>query len=272
MRAHLMMLGDRKFHGRIEDLVRRTGLAAHAAVANVVEEMLAIFGAMKDPILSERAGDLKDLAMQLGERLRQEQEPLDLGQRLAHVPQPVLAIRELLPSIVLQSLALGVRALVVERGTGFSHGAILARAFGMPAVRVAGLEALADNEGTRVLVDGQRGELLVDPDSRDKQDRLRAMVLPAEASRCHNPSVRLWVSIVDPLQPGGVRLARDRRCWAVPHRDDLHGAPGRLSRRGGTGSRLPATVRDLRAAAGDGPDGGPGRGQARLVPVGQPRG
>lgn len=227
VRAHLMMLGDRKFHGRIEDLVRRTGLAAHAAVANVVEEMLALFGAMKDPVLADRAADLKDLAMQLEDRLRVH-EPQDLGQRLAHVPQPVLAIRELLPSVVLQSRGLGVRALVVERGTGFSHGAILARAFGMVAVRIAGLEVLEQSEGTQVLVDGQRGELLIEPNAQERQERIRATTVPAEPIRCHNPSVRLWVSIVDPFQLEafdwreieGVGLYRTETIF-MEHREDF---------------------------------------------------
>ena len=229
VRAHLTMLGDRKFHGRIEELVRRTGLAAHAAVSHVAQEMLQIFGSMKDPVLAERAADIKDLAMQLEERLRHP-EPLDLAQILAHTSQPVLATRELLPSIVLQARTLGVRALVVERGTGFSHGAILARAFGMPAVRIAGLEALAENEGTRVLVDCQRSELLIEPDDKERKERLQTTIVPAESMRYHNRSVRLWVSIVDPLQLEafdwreieGVGLYRTETIF-MEHRDDFPG-------------------------------------------------
>ncbi len=202
VRAHMMMLADRKFHGRIENLIRHTGLAAHSAVAHVAEEMLQIFGTMKDPTLAERAADIKDLAMQLESRL-QHQEPQDLAELLAHTRQPVLAMTELLPSIVLQARRLGVRALLVERGTGFSHGAILARAFGMPALRVAGLEALSASAGTTVLVDGQRGQLLIEPDQQDRHERLDVSIMPAEAKRCHSGGLRMWVSIVDPLQLEG---------------------------------------------------------------------
>ncbi len=227
VRAHLMMLGDRKFHGRIEEMVRRTGLAAHSAVGRVAEEMLQIFASMKDPVLAERAADLKDLAMQLQDRLRHS-ESKDLAEVLAHANQPILAIRELLPSIVLQARQLGVRALVVERGTGFSHGAILARAFGLPAVRIAGLEVLETTEGARVLVDGQRGELLIEPDEQERRDRIEAVRVPAEVIRCHHAAVRLWVSIVDPRELEafdwreiqGVGLYRTETIF-MEHREDF---------------------------------------------------
>jgi phosphoenolpyruvate-protein phosphotransferase len=227
VRAHLMMLGDPKFQGRIEDLVRRTGLAARRAVANVVQEMLHVFGRMNDPVLAERAADLKDLAMQLEERLEQGR-PHEMREMLAHAQHPVVAIRELLPSVVLEARALHVQGLIVERGTRFSHGAILARALGMPAVRVAGLEVLEGNEGRRVLVDADRGELLIDPDAAQRRERMQAEAVPAEPAAGQSMGVRLWVSIVDPAQledldwrrVEGVGLYRTETIF-MAHREDF---------------------------------------------------
>lgn len=200
VRIHLMMLHDRKFQARIEELIRQAGLSAHSAVAHVAEEMLRLFEGMHDPYLAERAADLRDLAGQLEMRLRHG-DPEALGQMLAGAHDPVLVMPELLPSIVLQARQLGVRAVIVQKGTGFSHGAILARAFGIPAVRVADLDEVTGRHGQIVLVDGDHNEVLFQPTEQQRR-RLKPMA-QAAAPRCHSLAGRLWVSIIDPAQLEG---------------------------------------------------------------------
>ncbi len=49
-------------------------------------------------------------------------------------------------------------------GSPVSHGAILARALGIPAVVGAGHDVLAVPDGTTILVDGTEGVVVIDPD------------------------------------------------------------------------------------------------------------
>lgn len=199
VRVHLMMLHDRKFQKQIEELIQQEGLAAHVAVGQVAEELLRRFESMQDSFLAERAADLRDLAKQLEHRLLQDEVTID--QQVQGVADPVLVMEELLPSIVLRAKQLNIRAIVVEKGTGFSHGAILARAFALPVVRVGSLGSVSATAGRHVLVDGDHHELLVEPAEQELRERRGSALgeAPMPVRRRH-PTVRLWVSIVDPRQ------------------------------------------------------------------------
>ena len=56
-----------------------------------------------------------------------------------------------------------VQAVVLAAGSPTSHAAILARAYGIPMVTAAGRAILSVAEGTPLAVDGDRGEVAVDP-------------------------------------------------------------------------------------------------------------
>src|SRR6185503_10090858 len=84
-----------------------------------------------------------------------------------------------------------VLGIVIAAGSPLSHGAILARALGIPAVVGAGHDVLDVPDGTTILVDGTDGLVVIDPDPalleqyRDKADgqRRHASTLLEAASR-----------------------------------------------------------------------------------------
>jgi phosphocarrier protein FPr len=84
-----------------------------------------------------------------------------------------------------------VLGIVTAAGSPLSHGAILARALGIPAVVGAGHDVLVVPDGTTILVDGTEGVVVIDPNAtvnqhyRDKADgqRRHANNLLAAASR-----------------------------------------------------------------------------------------
>ncbi len=68
-------------------------------------------------------------------------------------------------------------ALVTEQGGPTSHTAIIARELGLPAVvGVAGATRIAD--GTLVLVDGETGEVIVQPDAAEQATATGVITLP----------------------------------------------------------------------------------------------
>jgi len=113
--------------------------------------------------------------------------------------EAILALPELMPSVVLEARDQGVAGFIVQQGTTVSHGAILAKSFGMPVVRIACLESLIPFVGRNLLVWGG-GEVLVEP-TADELVRRRPSegVVPIQRV-AGAPRVGVWVSIVDPEQ------------------------------------------------------------------------
>src|SRR5207245_5590826 len=128
------------------------------AVAQTMGPCAAMLRASPDPVFQARAADVDDVV----EQLRRALHGLSDVPPLPSQPSIVVA-RDLAPS---QTAGLD-RTLVVgfatEQGTATAHTAILARALGLPAVvGIAGLvEAVAD--GQVILLDGDRGTLVIDP-------------------------------------------------------------------------------------------------------------
>jgi len=196
IRAHILMLNDREFHNRVHKAIREAGLNAELAVEHVVEELAESFRSSGNPVFAERAGDVRDLAQQLRAKLSLQpgyQVPLAAA-------SSVLAMSELMPSIVLQAHQLEVRAFLVERGTSLSHAAILAKSFGIPTLRVPSVEALRPRQGKQVLVDGEVGELLLEPTEDECRRRLQSAVRSRSKQVGRKLLIRLWVSIMDPAQ------------------------------------------------------------------------
>ncbi|MFW6146064.1 MAG: phosphoenolpyruvate--protein phosphotransferase [Planctomycetota bacterium] len=199
MRSHLAMLRDPEFHRQVHELVRATRYAAEVAAEHVLRDVAAALRASESPALAERAIDLEDLALRLKARMGAP-EAYDLAVDLLGIEMPILAMPALLPSVVLQAKSLGVVGFIVERGTGVSHGAILARSFGLPAVRVSALAALEAAVGRRMLVDGNTGEILVAPGDEEVVAHVEPAAVSLPGARAGDLPAELWVSIIDPVQ------------------------------------------------------------------------
>lgn len=226
LRVHLAMLRDPELHGQVLDLIHKSRHRAETAVEQVLETMAAIIAGADDPVLAERAVDLRDLALRLRVRLGDRTSYGIAALPLDKSPF-VIALPELLPSFVLEARESSVAGFIVESGTSVSHGAILAKSFGIPAVRISTLCALGPFEGQRVIVGGS-GEILVGPEDIEV-DAQRPTIEAVPTERTPGaPSTRVWVSIVDPQQLEvidwtgieGVGLYRSEALF-MRHREDF---------------------------------------------------
>ena len=99
--------------------------------------------------------------------------------------QGVVVVADLSPVAAAGLDPARVTAIVTAHGSPVSHGAILARALGIPMVVAAGAEVLAIQDGTTIVVDGSTGTVVVDPTAqvvaayldRARADRLRVEAL-----------------------------------------------------------------------------------------------
>ncbi|HWM57231.1 MAG TPA: phosphoenolpyruvate--protein phosphotransferase, partial [Pseudonocardia sp.] len=157
--AHLLLLEDAELLADVRRRIdagtgpARSWLAATAAVA-------ADLAALPGPYLRERAADVRSIGAAMAREL--------LGRPAAAAsPAPVrggiLLAEDLSPAQVATLDPARIRGIVLAAGSPTGHGAILARARGIPTVVAAGPVVATIAEGTRLALDGSTGELLVDP-------------------------------------------------------------------------------------------------------------
>ena len=167
--AQLLMLDDPVLVGRAADLISSERVNAEWAVQRAFDEISAVFNDVEDPYLHERKGDLHDVAGRLRMNLRGEKG----GARdlLRDLDSPcVLIADELTPSVVAQIDWTRILGFATDAGSRTYHTAILARSLGVPAV--VGLHDVSRRipAGASVIIDGDSGDLIIDPAPSDRQE------------------------------------------------------------------------------------------------------
>ncbi|ROP59577.1 transcriptional regulator [Enterobacter sp. BIGb0383] len=134
------------------------GSVAEWAVKTVIEKFAEQFAALTDGYLKERAGDLRTLGQRLLFHLDDTiQGPNTWPERF------VLVADELSATSLAELPQDRLVGVVVRDGAANSHAAIMVRAMGIPTVMGADIQPAMLHMHTLV-VDGYRGELLVDPE------------------------------------------------------------------------------------------------------------
>ena len=176
LQAQALMLDDPALLDGASSLIRK-GRPADAAVGETMAPFAEMLRASDDEVFRARAADVEDVVEQVRRALH----------GVSDMPPPpakpsIVVARDLAPS---QTAGLD-RTLVVgfatEQGTATAHTAILARALGLPAVvGIAGLvDAVAD--GQVILLDGDRGTLVIDPPAEALAHVAGPMRLVADAA------------------------------------------------------------------------------------------
>lgn len=158
--AHLLMLDDPLLRDRALDVVRRERVNAEWALRGVCDELHALFSQFSDAYLRERTTDLDDVVGRVQLNLRGSSE----APSLVRLPAPVVLVAsDLTPSEAAELDWEKVLAIVTDVGSSTYHTAIIARSLGIPAV--AGLKDATRRipSGSLLVVDGTRGEVVVDP-------------------------------------------------------------------------------------------------------------
>jgi phosphotransferase system enzyme I (PtsI) len=158
--AHRMMLRDPKLNGEIETQIRTKCFSPEFAASRVLRNYAKTLQNLGNAYLAERAADVFDLEKRLLKTLLGEQRP-----ELSHLTEPVVVLaHNLTPGETANLNRDFVKGFATEAGGHTSHTAILAGALEIPAVVGVG-KFLADvSAGDVVIIDGTRGEVIIDPD------------------------------------------------------------------------------------------------------------
>lgn len=157
--THAMFVEDEDFVQSIMDILEEESCNAEYAVDEAGKQFSAMFAAMDDAYMQARAADIKDVARRILDNLTgaaaggiDSEEPV------------LLAADDLAPSETLQLDKSKILGFVSRGGSGNSHTAILARTMGIPAICGAGEALLESYQGRMSYIDGETGQLIIDPD------------------------------------------------------------------------------------------------------------
>lgn len=180
--AHLEMAGDPMLAGLVEGRIAEKHLSAEQALGEACEEVCGMFAALDDDYLRGRTDDVRDVCARIG-RILSGETAHDPFAGLA--PGTIVVADELAPSDTAQMDFSRVAGLVTAHGSVTSHVAIIARNKGIAAlVGVAGCMRQV-RTGDRLIIDGERGELIVDPDpATGRKYAARLESLRQDAFRC----------------------------------------------------------------------------------------
>jgi phosphotransferase system enzyme I (PtsP) len=183
--TYRMFAADRGWLNRITEAVRN-GLTAEAAVQKIREETRTRMMQIADPYLRERLFDLEDLANRLQQFLSGGFSGPDTS---VLPPEFILIAHSMGPAELLDYAHRRVRGLVLEEGSPTAHVAIVARAFDIPVVgRVE--DAISRTEPSDlVIVDGDRGQVLIRP-SEDLHQAVEEAIAARTRRRAYYDTLR----------------------------------------------------------------------------------
>jgi phosphoenolpyruvate-protein phosphotransferase (PTS system enzyme I) len=167
--AHAMLIEDPELIREIEELIRGQNHTAEYAVSRVIRRHAKALESLADEQFSTRSSDLFDIEKGILRRLLGSQ-----SEGIKDLKHPVVVLaHDLTPSETAKLDPKLVYAFATEAGGRASHTAIMAGVLEIPAVVGLG-RFLTDISGAdEVIVDGNRGVLIISPDEETREHYLQ---------------------------------------------------------------------------------------------------
>jgi phosphotransferase system enzyme I (PtsI) len=157
--AHVLLLSDRAFLGRVEERIRTQQINAEWAVHKTAEELDDRFARIDNSYLRSRSEDLSDVSKHLLRSLHGISH-----HEISELPENVVIVADdLTPSDAIRLGRERVLGFAVESGGRTSHTTIIARSLNLPLV--AGLSGVTSllSEPSPIVVDGENGMVILHP-------------------------------------------------------------------------------------------------------------
>jgi phosphoenolpyruvate-protein kinase (PTS system EI component) len=225
----VLMAADPGLAARVEALVIGSGLPAGVGLRQAADEAAHELSRLADPVLAERADDVRSLGRRAAARANGIQQDLISG---------VVVAGSLGPADV-GELATHAKGVALAGGGVTAHAAIVARSLGIPMVVGLGPDVLELRDGEEVVLDGDAGVLFREPEEgrvaaahadadrrrSARQDAVAERLVPAQTRDGHGVRVLANAAsvaeVVEALEQGaeGVGLLRtellflDSKAW-----------------------------------------------------------
>jgi phosphotransferase system enzyme I (PtsI) len=160
--AHAQMIADPTLRQGLRARVEHDRIAAEHAVADLLDDYAARLEGLDAPHLAARAADVRDIENRIIDRLSGPTAPSPL----ADAPEPSVALaHDLSPSETAGLDPARILGFATEAGGRASHTAIVAAALEIPAVAGLGPFLARARRCRTVIVDGDEGLVILDPDA-----------------------------------------------------------------------------------------------------------
>ncbi len=155
--AHFMILKDKNFIGKMEALIDE-GKTPCNAVRKVAARYISIFSSSPHAYMREKAQDVEDLCVRILNNFgsANEEDQYEKGS--------IAVARQVFPSDILKFVSAGIRGVILASGGVTSHVTILARSLQLPLIMAEESKLLILPENTRVLMDGEQGNIYINPE------------------------------------------------------------------------------------------------------------
>jgi phosphotransferase system enzyme I (PtsI) len=158
--VHMRFLRDKSFRKRITDYIDKERVTAEYAVSTILREIASHFEGIDDPYISERAADIYDIERRLLVHLLGK-----VKEEVEHLRDEVVIVaHDLTPTQTASFNRTFVKGFATEAGGRTSHTAIISKTMGIPAVVALGDITSGITSESMVIIDGNRGVVVVDPD------------------------------------------------------------------------------------------------------------
>ncbi len=158
--VHLTILEDPVLEADLRGRIVHQKMSFETALKDMIEVYERLFEVVESDALRNKLADMRDIALRL---LHFAQPRERRGGTAEDMRGGVLVVRELSLSDLTSALDRGIAGLIAEEGSLISHGTILTRAAGIPAVIGVGGIHESIQEGDPVLVDGDGGLVVLRP-------------------------------------------------------------------------------------------------------------
>jgi len=162
--AHKEILKDKQLLGDLRIELERELIGAEHVVKSVFSKWSNMFKVSDSDFIKSKSDDMDDLSRRLMRLL--------LGYEMSILetlpPHSIVVAKRLLPSDTVYIKTKSVNGIVVKEGSINSHSAILARAFGVPAISNIDKSIELINNKDELILDGEKGIAIVRPSKKDK--------------------------------------------------------------------------------------------------------
>ena len=186
--AHQELLDDPELISATNRMIE-SGKSAPFAWKQAFTEQSESLANVNNELLAARANDIRDI----GRRVLSHLTGIEMGS--VEAPEgSIIVAKDLTPSDTAGIDKNRVLGFCTTEGSATSHASILARSAGIPAIAAIEERALGIPDGTPAILDGERGELRLNPSGEEmaavrvkqaEADRIRS----AELSQAQEPAV-----------------------------------------------------------------------------------
>lgn len=213
--AHRMILEDRELMNSISVIIRNDGLNAEKAVTEVLDGYEKKIYEIDDDYLRERASDFGEIKRRLLDVMGNIDPMLQCNAEYCQKgSKRVIVAHELTPSLTVDLDPEFTIGFLTEHGGVNSHAAILSRAMGIPAI--SGLKGIREllGCGTEVLLNGDIGEVIINPAEKTKKDLIIEETVESVARKPVDP-VNGYTVMANISFPGDIADALNEKAEGI---------------------------------------------------------